>query len=307
MSQAALVETVFQGTPRVVGSLPADLAEALTTLPFPLTPPPALEDAPAFSGLKWVVHAGYGCLARFWFAGDKDAYDRAVARARVLVLPLEAWRLHRDTAGILTAEEAPTSPKGPAPPSRRVLQDRLAGTGLTAHGLATVAARFCRERRLIIGGMDASARAALFQALFLLVPLETLAATTWCGYAAYLAAEREDVVCLPRVPAAPETGAWPRLKQRLGLGAPKRPLVVDAHTGAVDPPAAADKKTRAAADLFALLLTPDRAADPADAVCHAHVLDCLSQLLHGRAPQPDAPDLPQALRAATQTILHTAR
>lgn len=284
----ARVKTDFQARPEVQGSLPDGLVATLSTQAFPACSPPSLEDARDYQGFKLLGYQGqYLCFSRFSYAGAVDDYGRAIASARILVLPVEELRRHRDLNGLLGQVDGEGSELALEAAQRPPLVDRQTtfaalapGSGMALAALPELLARLCTQPQLIIAGMDGEARQRLFALLFFLLPLEVLAQGHWSSYAAFHSERAEPVVALARTVTPHKRGLFDRIPFLRGKQATT--AEVDAKTGILGFHLELNRREKRLARLFDELIHGRHCPELTFPEAYGLIQDLLSRETSGR-------------------------
>ncbi len=302
MAHFARVTTDFQAQPLVQGQLPDGLVAMLSTQAFPSCAPPSLEDAVAYQGFKLLGYQGqYLCFSRFGYAGAVDDYGRAIASARILVLPAETVRHHRSLAWLLAQVDGESDAQAFEAADLPPLADRntsfaalAPGSGITLAALPELLARLCTQHQLIVAGTDGQARQRLFDLLFFLLPLEVLCQAHWSSYAAFHAERAEPVVGLARTVTPLKRGLFDRIPF---LGAkPKATAEVDASTGTLGFTLELDRQEKRLATLFDELIHGRHCPDLGFPEAYHLIQDSLSRELCGRPLTTEEKALPASFR-----------
>lgn len=288
MAAFARVKTDFQAQPEVQGQLPDGLVATLSTQAFPACAPPSLEDAHDYQGFKLLGYQGqYLCFSRFSYAGAVDDYGRAIASARVMVLPVEILRHRRHLSWLLEQVDGQSGEAEYEAAQLPPLQDRratfavLASTsGIALAALPELLARLCTQPQLIVAGLDSQARQRLFALLFFLLPLEVLAQAHWSSYAAFHSERAEPVVALARTVSPVKRGLFDRIPFLSGKRATAAEL--DAATGTLGFTLKLDRRERRLALLFDELISGRHCPDLAFPEAYRLVQDLLSRETSGR-------------------------
>ncbi len=259
----------FQGDVATCGSVSEPLSTYLRTEAFPLSAPPSLRAASDYGGLKvFAYEAESICLARFYDAGKKDRFQRAVASACVLVFPFALFRggfrnlrmvgaflddvvatgLSSDTVSLLYSLYAEGNLARDAREFVKVCQGRRVSYDLLASGIGLIAA----NRRLKVCSQDRALGLACFELLYALAPVEMFESLAWCTYASTLSGSYEEVIVhdCQLTPPREETSWLGGMKSRLfGAQAPAE-SGVDLQIGLASIPDRKDLRYRIAYGLM---------------------------------------------------------
>lgn len=201
----------FQGEVAISGSVSEPLSTYLRTEAFPLSAPPSLRAASDYGGLKIFAYQSQSvCVARFYDAGKKDRFQRAIASACVLVFPFALFRggfrnlrmvgtflgevaasgLSSDTLNLLYSLYAEGNLAKDARDFVKVCHNRRVSYDLLASGIGLIAA----NHRLKVCSQDRSLGLSYFELLFALAPLAMFDSVAWCTYASIVSGSHEEVI-----------------------------------------------------------------------------------------------------------------
>ena len=209
-STVGVAQVDFQGEVTTTGTVSEPLSTYLRTESFPLSAPPSLRGATDYGGIKiFSYQAKSICVARFYDAGKKDSFQRAVASASVLIFPFDMFArgfrnlrairefltdlaangLDRSTLTVLHSlyEEAHLAVDA------RELVSVCKQRGVDYELLADAVGLLAANRKLKICTPDRTAGLAYLELLYHLLP-DPFFSLAWCSYASTLNGSHEEVI-----------------------------------------------------------------------------------------------------------------